>query len=95
MIDQPAALIAILLDQTARIDERDDAAMNLGDYDAALPTLFEAARNRDEHEAVAASLGTAIGEIWTRTSGFDIAVVENLHPQARSELFQIFGIDGS
>jgi hypothetical protein len=94
MNDQPAALISVLLDPTARSDERDDAAMDLADYDAALPTLIVAARNHDEHETVAASLGAAIGEIWTRIGGFDIAIVETLHPQARSELLQRFEDNG-
>ena len=91
MTAQPEGLISILLNRSARVDERDDAAMNLGSYDAALPTLIEAARNLSEDNMVAASLGASIGEIWERRGGFDAALIETLHPQSRRELLERFG----
>lgn len=83
-------LISVLLDGAASIAERDDAAIDLSDFDEALPTLIEAARNPNEHDVIAASLGVAIGEIWERSGNFDLAVVRTLHPQALSELLQKF-----
>jgi hypothetical protein len=34
MVSQPAGLSSVLRDKTARIDERNDAAMDLGNYAA-------------------------------------------------------------
>jgi hypothetical protein len=85
---QPEGLIGILLDRTARIDERDDAAMDLGGYDdeRALAALIVIAASPSEPETLQSSAGTAIGEIWARTAVFDQAVFAQLTPIAQTEL---------
>jgi hypothetical protein len=91
-VKQPQGLISVLLDRTARLDERDDAAMDLSAYDEALPVLIEAAQNTAEDEMVAASIGESIGEMWTRLGGFDPDAVARMHPAARNEIGNWFDL---
>jgi hypothetical protein len=89
---QPQGLISVLLDQTARPDERDDAAMDLSAYDEALPVLIEAAQNAAEDEMVAESIGESIGEMWKRLGGYDPALVARMHPAAQREISYRFDL---
>lgn len=65
MIVQPEGLIGVLLDKTAREDERDDAAMDLGSYPTkeALEALFKVAIDTTENDIILDSCGESLGEI--------------------------------
>lgn len=67
-MEQPTGLIAVLLDRSASISERDDAAMDLADFDEAeaVDALLAVAVDRDENTIVQDSAGTSLGEIWKR-----------------------------
>ena len=83
-------LIAILLDLDASISERDDAAMDLGGYDAALDVLLRVAASVDENPVVQASCGTSIAEIWKRLGRYNETLVATLSPSAQSEIKAAF-----
>jgi HEAT repeat protein len=81
------ALVAVLLDRSARIDARDDAAMALGESDeqAAYDALMFVACDPAEHTLVAASAGESLGEIVGRRGNTDPLWREQLTPIARME----------
>ena len=58
-------LVRVLLDKSARVDERDDAATDLGFHAnlGVLAVLLTVAKNPDEDEMVLASAGKSIAEI--------------------------------
>ena len=87
-IPQPAGLIAVLQDKAARIDERDDAAMDLGNHDEpeALMALLEAATDPAEDVSIVSSAGESIGLIWQRTGMFDSELLGRLRPEAQKEI---------
>ena len=89
-VAQPQGLISVLFDQTAPIDDRSEAAQDLGPYDEALPVLIEAAQNIAENERVAESIGEAIAEIWMRVGGFDQELIARMHPAAQTEIGLFF-----
>lgn len=64
----PENLISILLDPSARADERDDAAMDLSGYDseAVENALARVACDQAVPEIVRASCGESLAEIWVR-----------------------------
>ena len=66
-------LIEILLDPSASIAERDDAAMDLSDYncDLALNTLVQVAKNINEDTIILNSCGESIASIWVKRGVFD------------------------
>ena len=59
-MEQPSGLIAVLIDPTARLDERDDAAMDLANYDEteAEEALFRVATDPREDELIRARRGS-------------------------------------
>lgn len=67
-MEQPTGLIGVLLDRSASTSERDDAAMDLADFDEAevVDALLAVATDRDENAIVQDSVGTSLGEIWKR-----------------------------
>lgn len=85
-IQQPAGLIGVLLDPTARLDERDDAAIDLARFDAAeaLAALISVARNPNEASLLLDSCCESIAEIWIRAGTLDEAVLDNLADSALS-----------
>lgn len=83
---QPEGLLSVLLSKTAGIDDRSEAAQDLGAYDAALPILIEAAQNASEDDSVAESIGEAVADFWSRIGGFDRELVERMHPAAKLEI---------
>jgi HEAT repeat protein len=85
MTDQVDLLIDILFDNTAREDERDDAAMDLGRYDddKALNALLLIASNLNENDTVLDSSGESIAKILTRRKELNKDIFENLHPIAK------------
>jgi hypothetical protein len=82
------ALVAILLDRTARIDERDDAAMYLrrGNDDAALTALLNVASDPGEDELVLASSGESLAQIFVRSGRLDPAWLHELTSVALHEV---------
>lgn len=65
-------LISVLIDSEARIDERDDAAMDLGEYDddRALSALLMVGSDDSVDEIVLESCGESLGEIWIKRDFF-------------------------
>jgi len=80
---QPEGLISVLNDLSAEFGDRGDAAMDLGAYDDALPTLIAIASREGEDLDIVEDCGESIGEIWERTGGFDRAVYDALPPAAQ------------
>jgi hypothetical protein len=82
------ALVKILLDHSARIDERDDAAMYLASSDdkAALTALLHVASDPADNELVVASSGESLAQMIVRTGRLDRAWIEQLAPAALNEV---------
>ena len=91
-VAQPQGLISVLSNQTADLDDRIEAAADLGIYNEALPVLIEAAQNTAEDEMVAESIGESISNIWMRVGGFDADLVARMHPAAQIEIRLHFGL---
>jgi hypothetical protein len=87
MGDKAEGLIEVLLDKTARLDERDDAAMDLADFDGAkiIAALAIVGSDEAEDDLVLASCGGALAEIWNRRGSVDENVLQRLAPAARDE----------
>ena len=81
------ALSEILLDRTAPLADRDDAATDLGCFadEAALDALIKIATDPSEPEMVVASAGESIAEIWLEFGQFDPVIFAKLVGPARSE----------
>lgn len=86
-IQKSEMLIAILLDKTARLDERDDAAMDLAGFDneRVITALVAVGSDSSEDALLQASCGETLAEIWVRLEHFDPTVLQRLSPVARSE----------
>ena len=82
---QPKNLISVLLDKSARIDERDDAAMDLGSFNEieAEEALIKVVTDPDEEEMIADSAGESLSEIWERKNKIDTEIIKRLHPAAK------------
>ncbi|MFC1430906.1 hypothetical protein ACEZDB_09570 [Streptacidiphilus sp. N1-3] len=81
------ALIRLVADSTARLDERDDAAMDLGASDdpRARSVLVDIASDPASEYILAASAGESLGEIATRTGPLTDEEVALLRPDAAAE----------
>lgn len=79
-------LIDVLLDRSARWDERDDAAMDLSDADepAALDALTRVGCDAAEDDTLLESVGEAIAEILSRHPDRTDNRIADLAPVARS-----------
>ena len=79
-------LIAILENRLASVAERDDAAMDLGEYDspAAMRCLLRIASDPDESEMVQASAGESLAMVWLRNGVFDPDTMRGLTATASS-----------
>ncbi|MFZ2315616.1 MAG: hypothetical protein WAW86_08190 [Gammaproteobacteria bacterium] len=84
-------LFDILYDTTARIDERDDAAIYLAKYPTpdVLDKLVLFASNPAENAIVLASLGESIGEIMIANNKFEMDVIDKLTSIAKQETLGI------
>jgi hypothetical protein len=82
-----------LLDRKARIDERDDAAIDIGDFDdkRALQTLIIVASDVSESEIVLASCGESIGSIWKNQAIWGDDQLEEMTSIAKREIKVIMG----
>lgn len=67
-MEQPKGLISVLISESATIAERDDAAMDLADYDAreAEQALLDVANDPRSPEILLATCGESLAEIWCR-----------------------------
>lgn len=81
-------LIEILRDKSARIDERDDAAIDLGfsDDPRVIDALLEVGSQIGDEEMVVASCGESVAQIAIRTGRFERSWREILAPAAAREL---------
>ena len=82
-VNQPEGLISVLNDLSAPFGDRGDAAMDLGAYDEALPTLVAIAGREGEDPDIVEDCGESIGDIWKRTGGFDRAIYLSLPADAQ------------
>ena len=87
-VDRVDQLIALLMDKEARLDERDDAAMDLADFDdvRAIAALAIVGSDAAEDDLLLASCGTSLAEIWTRRGDADESVLLHLTAIARHEV---------
>lgn len=85
-------LIEVLLDETARIDERDDAGMDLGKYsDArAIEPLISVILDLKNEDWFVESCASSLAEIWCALGYWDKDVVLKMRSEARSEIMGIF-----
>lgn len=81
-------LIAVLLDSTAREDERDDAAMDLADFDGydVVEALYTVAADQSlQSEMIKGSCGESLASIWIRTGTIDFELLSRLEGTAKTE----------
>jgi len=73
-------LIDLLNDPTAREDERDDAALDLGDFDdeRVLPALLNFISIKNADELLVQSCLDSIAQILTRRDDFDFNIYQKL-----------------
>jgi hypothetical protein len=66
-------LIEILLDESASVSERDDAAMDLSAFDSneVLETLLKVGMDERVDDVILSSVGESIAEIWLRNNNFN------------------------
>lgn len=93
-------LIKLLLDNSATISERDDAAMDLSRYDSidVLDALFMVGSDSSVNKIILSSIGESLAEIWVRNDSFSakmyfplcdatkFAVKENMAEKLPTEL---------
>ncbi len=86
-------LVEILLDRSARMDERDDAAVDLGEYGGNLvvEALAAVACSRDESDVLVASAGESLAMIWLRNGSIDFPIARSLSPVALAEVKSLLG----
>ncbi len=84
-MDRVDILTQILLDKSIVIDDRDDAAMDLADYDddRALRTLVKAGGDISDDEMVLNSCGESIAEILIRRNQLITEIIWSLAQPAR------------
>jgi len=82
-------LIEMLFDKQASIAERDDAAMDLAEFNNVLATeaLLKVSRNKQEDEMILNSCGESLGSIWSRLGIFDEKTYRMMSATARYGTF--------
>lgn len=85
MLDRVDGLIDVLFDNTAREDERHDAAMDIGKYDddRALSALLQLASNLNEDDLILDACGESIAQILVNRNYFSQDMINKLAPTAR------------
>jgi hypothetical protein len=85
--ERVSALVHILLSASARLDERDDAAMDLGQSGSpqAIEALLAVARDPEVDVILAASCGGSLAEVAVRNCNFDRAWLDGMTATARME----------
>ena len=91
MKDRAKQLIEVLVDKTARDDERDDAAMDLGGYKdlRVLEALVKIASDPNENEMIVDSCAESIGDICVALKYFDEELFKKIVPFAQIIVFKI------
>jgi hypothetical protein len=86
MSDRVADLIQILLDNTAREDERHDAAMDISEFDddRALFALLKIGSNPKEDNIILDACGESIAEILVRRGFYNKELIDKLAPIAQA-----------
>jgi hypothetical protein len=87
IMKQPQGLIEVLLDVTASEADRDDAAMDLAAYDEpeVEEALIRVGADSSTPNAVAASCGEALAEIWIRNKQLNLDALKRLQGEACHE----------
>ncbi|MFE1382541.1 hypothetical protein ACFW6S_26725 [Streptomyces sp. NPDC058740] len=85
VVSQPAGLISVLLDRAARIDERDDAAMDLEAYSGehVVKALVDVASSPVEDDLVVVSAAESLGRVLARDGGCLEDLLASLRPDAK------------
>jgi hypothetical protein len=91
LVQQPDGLIGVLLNPDARIDERDDAAMDLAAFpgDRALQALATVTTSSEEPDILQVSAADSIGEIWLQLGRGDLGLVDAMTAEARRAISPI------
>lgn len=86
MNDKLKLLTELLLDNDARVDERDDAAIELQSFDdlRALDALIKIAKIPTENDIILTSCGESIGEIWVRNNSFNVETYKALSESSKT-----------
>jgi hypothetical protein len=94
MKDKIQLLIDILLDSSAREDERGDAAIDLRNYAElrTLEALTKVASDPNEDFIILDNCAESIGEICTKMNFFDEILFEKMTPSAQKITFQYIKI---
>lgn len=84
---QSSGLISVLLDASADLSSRDDAAMDLSQYlcEDSIRALLIVASYKTESEILVASCGEPLGNICEKLVKNHIVKSSDLHPIALSE----------
>ncbi len=92
MISQPEGLVEVLLDRTAMIHERDDAAMDLWKYDDqfVIDALLEIGKDTSEDPTILDSCGDSLASIWIRNKNFNREQFYLLSKPAKNALIRLF-----
>ena len=88
-------LVDLLLNENATISERDDAAMDLYEFNdnVALNALTKIAKNTDENPIVLNSCGESIASIWIKRNSFDKQCYDSLTKVAKDGIFYVIQHD--
>jgi len=88
-MDRVEMLIRVLLDKDAPIGDRDDAAMDLGQYNdqRALNALLKIATNPNEDSFIFDVCGESIASLWVKRDSFDLDSYQKLMPPAKRECY--------
>lgn len=94
-MDKIGLLVEILLDVNARVDERDDAAIDLGKYDddRALNALLSIAIDPTAEPFIIDVCGESIAEIWVRRNHFDLDLYKKMNFSAQHEVYNYIAIN--
>jgi hypothetical protein len=89
--EQVHALATILMDPTATLTEKDDAAIDLGEFDEpdALTALMAATQSDHLDSTILASIGESMAQIWVRLDNFDLNLFNQLPKEAQREAYSL------
>lgn len=90
------ALTELLLDQHALYDDRDDAAMDLGEEfeeDDVLNALIQVGKDHNELDTILSSCGESIGAIWVKRNSFDKKCYDSLSKEAQYGIYYVLRDD--
>jgi len=82
---QPEGLLSVLMDRTAALGDRIDAAMDLSGFDQTEVerVLYSVACDSSVDDDLIDAAGESLWEIWLRNDKLDMARVQLLQPAAR------------